>query len=222
MESWWPHDHHLADPELVCPGSRSAEALEVVDPWSEVHPRPRAMRRAPSPPDSPAAPASRPAQLDISDRLCKRCAAGIRGSGSRQRKCRGRRDRQRGVGPPREASGPQRQHAPRGPFRKETGSPSSPMSLGPSLARRPSRTAWRSPRPQTRFTSRSGRPPFDLEVGQTTKWDGHRPVSKSAFWDSALRAHQLGSSDSKGKCRSREKCRRARDLAHASRPTMRK
>ena len=82
MESWWPHDHRLADPELVCPGSKSAEALEVVDPWSEVHPRPRAMRRAPSPPDSPAAPASRPAQLHISDRLCKRCAAGIRSSGA--------------------------------------------------------------------------------------------------------------------------------------------
>jgi len=221
MESWWPHDHHLADPELVCPGSRSAEALEVVDPWSEVHPRPRAMRRAPSPPDSPTAAASRPAQLQISDRLCNRSQPGFvvqepAGEVSRPPRSAG------GVGPPREASGPQRQHAPRGPFRKETGSPSSPMSLGPSLARRPSRTAWRSPRPQTRFTSRSGRPPFDLEVGQTTKWDGHRPVSKSAFWDSALRAHQLGSSDSKGKCRSREKCRRARDPAHASRPTMRK
>jgi len=77
MESWWPHDHHLADPELVCPGSRSAEALEVVDPWSEVHPRPRAMRRAPSPPDSPTAAASRPAQLQISDRLCNRSQPGF-------------------------------------------------------------------------------------------------------------------------------------------------
>jgi hypothetical protein len=58
-----------------------------------------------------------------------------------------------------------------------------------------------------------GRPPSDLEVGRTNKWDGDRPVCKSAFWDPALRVHQLGSSDSKEKCQSKEKCRRAREPA---------
>ena len=33
---------------------------------------------------------------------------------------------------------------------------------------------------------------FDLECGQTTKWDGDRLIIISAFWDSALQAKQLG------------------------------
>jgi hypothetical protein len=33
---------------------------------------------------------------------------------------------------------------------------------------------------------------FDLEFGQTTKWDGDRLIVISAFWDSALQAKQLG------------------------------
>jgi ketosteroid isomerase-like protein len=33
---------------------------------------------------------------------------------------------------------------------------------------------------------------FDVEFGQTTKWDGDRLVVISAFWDAALQATQLG------------------------------
>jgi ketosteroid isomerase-like protein len=33
---------------------------------------------------------------------------------------------------------------------------------------------------------------FDVEFGQTTKWDGDRLILISAFWDSALQAKQLG------------------------------
>ena len=33
---------------------------------------------------------------------------------------------------------------------------------------------------------------FDLEFGQTTKWDGDRLIVISAFWDAALQAKQLG------------------------------
>ena len=33
---------------------------------------------------------------------------------------------------------------------------------------------------------------FDVELGQTTKWDGDRLIWISAFWDSALQAKQLG------------------------------
>ena len=33
---------------------------------------------------------------------------------------------------------------------------------------------------------------FDVEFGQTTKWDGDRLVVISAFWDAALQANQLG------------------------------
>jgi hypothetical protein len=33
---------------------------------------------------------------------------------------------------------------------------------------------------------------FDLEFGQTTKWDGDRLVIISAFWDADLQASQLG------------------------------
>jgi hypothetical protein len=33
---------------------------------------------------------------------------------------------------------------------------------------------------------------FDLEFGQTTKWDGDRLIVISAFWDAALQARQLG------------------------------
>src|SRR3984957_1993400 len=33
---------------------------------------------------------------------------------------------------------------------------------------------------------------FDLEFGQTTKWDAGRLVIISAFWNSALQAQQLG------------------------------
>jgi len=33
---------------------------------------------------------------------------------------------------------------------------------------------------------------FDVEFGQTTKWDGERLIIISAFWDAALQAKQLG------------------------------
>jgi ketosteroid isomerase-like protein len=33
---------------------------------------------------------------------------------------------------------------------------------------------------------------FDVEFGQTTKWDGDRLIIISAFWDAALQAKQLG------------------------------
>jgi hypothetical protein len=33
---------------------------------------------------------------------------------------------------------------------------------------------------------------FDLDFGQTSKWDGDRLVTISAFWDSALQAKQIG------------------------------
>jgi SnoaL-like polyketide cyclase len=33
---------------------------------------------------------------------------------------------------------------------------------------------------------------FDVEFGQTTKWQGDRLIVISAFWDSALQAKQLG------------------------------
>jgi len=33
---------------------------------------------------------------------------------------------------------------------------------------------------------------FDLEFGQTTKWDGDQLVVISAFWDTALLARQIG------------------------------
>jgi hypothetical protein len=33
---------------------------------------------------------------------------------------------------------------------------------------------------------------FDLEFGQTTKWDGDRLIVISAFWDASLQAKQLG------------------------------
>jgi SnoaL-like polyketide cyclase len=33
---------------------------------------------------------------------------------------------------------------------------------------------------------------FDLEFGQTTKWDGDRLIIISAFWDAALQTEQLG------------------------------
>ena len=33
---------------------------------------------------------------------------------------------------------------------------------------------------------------FDVEFGQTTKWDGDRLLIISAFWDAALQAKQLG------------------------------
>jgi hypothetical protein len=33
---------------------------------------------------------------------------------------------------------------------------------------------------------------FDIEFGQTSRWDGDRLVVISAFWDSALQARQLG------------------------------
>jgi hypothetical protein len=33
---------------------------------------------------------------------------------------------------------------------------------------------------------------FDVEFGQTTKWDGDRLIIISAFWDGALQAKQLG------------------------------
>jgi hypothetical protein len=33
---------------------------------------------------------------------------------------------------------------------------------------------------------------FDVEFGQTSKWDGDQLIIISAFWDSALQARQLG------------------------------
>ena len=33
---------------------------------------------------------------------------------------------------------------------------------------------------------------FDVEFGQTTKWDGDQLIVISAFWDTALQAQQLG------------------------------
>ena len=33
---------------------------------------------------------------------------------------------------------------------------------------------------------------FDVEFGQTTKWDGDLLIVISAFWDAALQARQLG------------------------------
>jgi hypothetical protein len=33
---------------------------------------------------------------------------------------------------------------------------------------------------------------FDLEFGQTTKWEGDRLIVIAAFWDSALQEQQLG------------------------------
>jgi hypothetical protein len=33
---------------------------------------------------------------------------------------------------------------------------------------------------------------FDVEFGQTTKWDGDRLIVISAFWDAALQAKQIG------------------------------
>jgi hypothetical protein len=33
---------------------------------------------------------------------------------------------------------------------------------------------------------------FDVELGQTTKWDGDRLIIISAFWNAALQAQQLG------------------------------
>jgi hypothetical protein len=33
---------------------------------------------------------------------------------------------------------------------------------------------------------------FDVDLGQTTKWDGDRLIIISAFWDAALQAKQLG------------------------------
>ena len=33
---------------------------------------------------------------------------------------------------------------------------------------------------------------FDVEFGQTSKWDGDRLIEISAFWDAALQARQLG------------------------------
>jgi hypothetical protein len=33
---------------------------------------------------------------------------------------------------------------------------------------------------------------FDVEFGQTSKWDGDQLIWISAFWDAALQARQLG------------------------------
>ena len=33
---------------------------------------------------------------------------------------------------------------------------------------------------------------FDVEFGQTTKWDGDQLIVISAFWDAALQRQQLG------------------------------
>jgi hypothetical protein len=34
--------------------------------------------------------------------------------------------------------------------------------------------------------------PFDVEFGQTSKWEGDQLVEISAFWTSALQAQQIG------------------------------
>jgi hypothetical protein len=34
--------------------------------------------------------------------------------------------------------------------------------------------------------------PFDLEFGQTSKWDGDQLIVISAFWDAALQRQQIG------------------------------
>jgi hypothetical protein len=33
---------------------------------------------------------------------------------------------------------------------------------------------------------------FDVEFGQTTKWDGDQIIIISAFWDTALQRQQIG------------------------------
>jgi hypothetical protein len=33
---------------------------------------------------------------------------------------------------------------------------------------------------------------FDVDFGQTSKWDGNKLIAISAFWDSALQAKQIG------------------------------
>jgi len=33
---------------------------------------------------------------------------------------------------------------------------------------------------------------FDVELGQTSKWEGDRLIAISAFWDSAQQARQIG------------------------------
>jgi hypothetical protein len=33
---------------------------------------------------------------------------------------------------------------------------------------------------------------FDVEFGQTVKWDGDQLIVIAAFWDAALQAQQLG------------------------------
>jgi hypothetical protein len=33
---------------------------------------------------------------------------------------------------------------------------------------------------------------FDVEFGQTVKWDGDRVIEVAAFWDAALQARQIG------------------------------
>jgi hypothetical protein len=33
---------------------------------------------------------------------------------------------------------------------------------------------------------------FDVEFGQTSKWDGDELIVISAFWDSALQSQQIG------------------------------
>jgi hypothetical protein len=39
---------------------------------------------------------------------------------------------------------------------------------------------------------------FDLEFGQTTKWDRDRLIIISAFWDAALQSKHSGSPSSRG------------------------
>jgi hypothetical protein len=38
---------------------------------------------------------------------------------------------------------------------------------------------------------------FDLELAQTSKWDGDRLIVISAFWDAALQAQQLGTAQAR-------------------------
>jgi ketosteroid isomerase-like protein len=45
--------------------------------------------------------------------------------------------------------------------------------------------------PEGKVISPTGKA-FDVEFGQTTKWDGDQLIMISAFWDAALQAQQLG------------------------------
>jgi hypothetical protein len=45
--------------------------------------------------------------------------------------------------------------------------------------------------PDDKVTAPTGKA-FDVELGQTSKWDGDQLIVISAFWDAALQAKQIG------------------------------